>query len=421
MKATVTQVYKRIKNTVNINDGILNYDIDNAYPQRIEDIVNNSGAASTCVNMKTRFIMGGGFEDDFFYKQKINRKGLTVDKLLRKVADNLAKLPFIGLHINYNANYQPIEVQFIPFGYMRLTASDDKKHPNMIAVYDDWERIKYTSINRDKIKYIHLYNPKPETILTQVENSGGWSNYNGQIYLYTPEGYEYPLAPFDSVLEDMQTDSKSKSFKFRNITTNFMASHILITDAVEEDGNDDTAEDFASQLEEYQGADDALRLLWLQRKSSESNIELKKIEIQDVDRLYEYTETSVKNNIRESFLIPPVLLLQTAGKLGTATEIGDATAYYNGITYHERLIVEEIFKAVFENFYPKINLTGNYSIIPVKPSIADIEIQPSDLSSILSVLASPISYEQKIEVLRLTFNISEELAIKIAGVKQVTE
>lgn len=162
-------------------------------------------------------------------------------------------------------------------------------------------------------------------------------------------------------------------------------------------------------------------MLWLQRKSSESNIELKKIEIQDVDRLYEYTETSVKNNIRESFLIPPVLLLQTAGKLGTATEIRDATAYYNGITYHERLIVEEIFKAVFENFYPKINLTGNYSIIPVKPSIADIEIQPSDLSSILSVLASPISYEQKIEVLRLTFNISEELAIKIAGVKQVTE
>ena len=417
-KATVTQVYKRIEITANRTDGILNYDIDNAYPQRIEDIVNNSGSASTCVNMKTRFLMGGGFEDELFYKQKINRKGLTVDKLLRKVANNLSKLPFIGLHINYNANYNPIEVHFIPFGAMRFTTGDDKKHPNMIAIYDDWEKTKSTLVNKDKTKYIHYYNPDPQVIQAQVDEAGGWDKYNGQIYLYSPEGFEYPLASFDSVLEDMQTDSKAKSFKFRNITTNFMASHILITDAVEEDGGENTAEDFANQLEEYQGADDALRLLWLQRKSAESNIELQKIEIQDVDKLYEFTESSVKSNIQQSFLQPEALFYQSKGF--TSNEIKEATAYYNGITYHERLIIEEIFKDVFENFYPKINTTGNYSIIPLKAPIPDPEIQPTDIASILSILSSNLSYEQKIEVIKITFKITEEMAVKIAGVKQIT-
>lgn len=372
MKATVTQVYKRIENTVNKTDGILNYDIDNAYPQRIEDIVNNSGTASTCVNMKTRFIMGGGFEDELFYKAKINRKGLTVDKLLRKVSGNLSKLPFIGLHINYNANFDKIEVNFVPFGNMRFTTSDDKNHPNMIAVYDDWQKIKKPSVDRDKVKYIHLYDPNPETIQKEVDEAEGWGNYKGQIYLFSPEGLEYPLASFDSVLEDMQTDSKSKSFKFRNITTNFMASHILITDAVEEDGSDTTAEDFAEQLEQYQGADDALRLLWLQKKTTESTIEIKKIDIQDVDKLYEYTESSVKSNIQQAFLQPEALFYQSKGF--TSSEIKDATAYYNGITYHERLIVEEIFKEIFTNFYPAVNTTGNYSIIPFKAPVAEKEL-----------------------------------------------
>ncbi|HJY63760.1 MAG TPA: hypothetical protein VJ455_06365 [Ignavibacteria bacterium] len=368
-KATVTQVYKRIEITPNKTDGILNYDIDNAYPQRIEDIVNNSGTASTCVNMKTRFLMGGGFEDELFYKQKINRKGLTVDKLLRKVSANLSKLPFIGLHINYNANYNPIEVTLVPFTFLRLT-HENKKHPNTIGIYDNWDKSK-RDYNKDKIKYVHLYNPDPEVIQAQVDEAGGWEYYNGQVFLYSPEGLEYPLASFDSVLEDMQTDSKAKSFKFRNITTNFMASHAIITDQC---ASDEAREAFIESLEDFQGADDSMRMMHLEKTTTESTIEIKKIEIQDVDKLYEFTESSVKNNIIQSFLIPPVLLLQTEGKLGTSSEIKDATAYYNAITYHERLIIEEIFTEIFTNFYPKVNTTGNYSIIPLKAPISEKEL-----------------------------------------------
>lgn len=405
MKATVTQVYKRIDISANKTEGILNYDIDNAYPQRVNDIVGNSGVASTCVDMKTRFLMGGGFADKDFYKQKVNRKGLTVDKLLRKVSGNMALLPMVGLHVNYNALFQKTEVHYVPFDHMRLTDCENEKNKNMIALYDDWQRIKKARIEKEKIQYIHFYNPDPAVIQEQVDEVGGWENYKGQILFYAPNGFEYPVADYDAVLEDMQTDSKAKSFKFRNITNNFMASHILITDKIENDGvNEGNKEAFLESIEQFQGADDALRILHMEKTSEASTIELKKIEIQDVEHLYEYTEKSVKENIILSFLIPPVLLLKTQNNsIGESKEIESATAYYNGITYHERLIIEELFKEVFTNFYFDINPKNNYEIIPFKapvsaPKLTEEYFPYVTKNQILESIALPEVQEQTANV-----------------------
>ncbi len=451
MKATVTKVTKRIDNTINKTEGIVNYDIDNAYPQRLKDIVNNSGSASGCVKMKARFLMGGGFEDEFFYKQKVNKHGLTVDKLLRKICNNMSLLPFVGVHVNYNALYKTSEVNYVPFENMRLTTCDHKKHPNMIAIYDDWQKTK-GAIKWDKVDYINLYNPDTEVIDQEVIEAGGWGNYKGQIHLYSPEGFEYPLADYDSVLEDMQTDGKAKTFKFRNITTNFMASHLLITDKIEDVDGQTPREDFIAGLEDFQGSDDALKIMHLEKASTESTIELKKVEIQDVDKLYEFTEKSVKDNIMFSFLQPPVLLVQTAGKLGTSTEIKDATSYYNGITYHERLIIEEMFETVFSNFYYDINPSKNYAIKPfiapvskkeltqeyfpyvtknqILASIGEPEVDTpladtkplyeslgvGGLQSLSALLADKLILpEQKKNILMIVFKLNEADATKLSG------
>lgn len=371
MKATVTGVSKRVSITPNKTEGILNYDEDNAYPQRMVDIVNSSGVATACVNMKTRFLIGGGMKDKDFYKAVINRKRLTVDKLARKVASNLSYLPMVALHVNYNALYQKTEVSYIPFSYVRLTTSDDKDHPNMVAVYEDWQKVKKSKIDKARVDYINLYNPDPAIIQEQVDACGGWQNYKGQVYFWAPEGYEYPLATYDSVLEDMQTDSKAKAFKFRNITTNFMGSHAVVVDKFE---NEVDREAFQESLAEFQGADDALKLLLMEKSGDTSSFEIKPFDIQDVEDLYSYTETSVRDNVILNFLIPPVLLVRTSGTMGTAKEIKDATAYYNGITADERLVIEEIFKEVFTGFATNINPSGDYSIIPFKAPVSSPEL-----------------------------------------------
>ena len=448
MKATVTDISKRISITPNKTEGILNYDIDNAYPQRIIDIVNSSGIATSCIGMKARFLIGGGMLDEVFYKSKINSKGLTIDQLLRKVCMNLSYIPYLSIHVNYNANFDITEAYFVPFPYVRITADDNKEHSKMVAIYDDWQRIKNKKINKEKIDYVHFYNPDPIVIQAQVDACGGWEYYKGQVFLWTPEGHEYPLATFDSVLEDMQTDSKAKAFKFRNITTNFMASHILVTDKFE---SEEDREEFHDSLTEYQGADEALKLLHLEKTSETSTIELKPVAIQDVEDLYQYTESSVRDNVILNFLIPPVLLIRTAGKLGTSTEIKDATSYYNGITEYERLVIEEIFKEIFSRFAVDINPSKDYSIIPFKAPISAkelsaeyfpyvtknqilesvglpevLEAQANEkpmyealgvggLNALTAILTGTLTREQKISTLEIVFKLSNADATRLAG------
>ena len=371
MKATATEISKRITISENKTEGILNYDFDNAYPQRIVDIVNASGAGTSCINMKTRFLVGGGMKDLTFYKSKVNKEGMTIDQLLRKIAVNMSYLPFVALHVNYNALFEPVEVNYVPFAYVRLTNKTDKDHASMVAIYDDWQKIGTKKIDKKKIEFLNFYNRNPEVIQAEVDAVGGWEFYKGQVFLYSPEGFEYPLATYDSVLEDIQTDSKAKIFKFRNITTNFMASHMVVTNKFENEGD---REEFHTNLETFQGSEDAMKLFHIEKETDEDTIELKKIEIQDVEKLYEFTESSVRENIILSFTIPPVLLLRNAGSAFSSNQISEATAFYNGITADERLVIEEIFKEIFTGFAENINTSNDYSIIPFKAPVSESEL-----------------------------------------------
>lgn len=371
MKATLTNINKRIsvKKSGNIPD-ILNYDDDNAYPQRMINIVDGSGVATACLNMYIKFIMGGGFEDSLFFKSKINYSGMTTDKLLRKIAKSIAYHNGFALHINYNALFEITEINFVPFYFCRLTDPEGKQ-ANKCAVYPDWDRQKKASIDPKRIQYVDFYNATPDIIQEQVTAAGGWEKYKGQIYYWTANGNEYPLTIYDSILEDIQTDGEIKLFKFRNITTNFMASHILYSPPVEENNKTE----WMQTLEEFQGGDNTAKIMNIET-TDQSKFKLEKVEIQSVDDIFSYTERSVKENIVRQFNIPPVLMgILQSGKLGTAKEIQDATEFFNGITAPERLIVEEVFVELIPKFSTKINTTGNFKIIPYKNPVADTTIE----------------------------------------------
>ena len=393
MKATLL-TDKRISKKTSRQEGIINYDDDNAYPQRVTDILNSSATGSLCHNLSVKFIVGNGFADSQFYKSKLNSKGLTADKLLRKVADNLKKFNGVAIHINYNA---------IPFEWCRLT-SEESNFPNKLAIYDDWQKIE-GRINKDNIEYLDFFNDNPAIIEQQVQEAGGWDNYKGQVYYYTTVGKSYPLSPIDSILEDMQTDAKTKLFKYRNVSTNFMASHFI---EVNEFESDEERNEFENQLADFQGADDALKMMLVERKATEeSAIEIKKVDIQNVERLYEYTETSVRDSIIRNYLIPPVLLLQTAGKMGTSKEILDAVNYYNGVVDYEQLIIEEIFTDLFKNSIIKND--GNFSIISLKAQV--------ETTDVINLIANTnLTIDQKISSLTLLYGFTKEEAINLSGI-----
>lgn len=369
-KATVNKVQKRI-DTIDIKSlNLVSFDADNKYPQRVIDIVNDSGTAKTCLRLFTQYVFGGGAKVTIFGKSKINKSGLTVNKLIRRAALSNGHFEGIAIHVNYNGMAKVTEVNFVPFEYCRLT-SKESKYENMIAVHSDWDSRKSKKFEKKDIAYIHKFDPS--SVIRQVEAEDGkteaekWASYKGQIYYWTPNGNnEYPLAPFDAVLEDMITEAQVKRFKSNTASKNFLASHILITGKEEDDVKDEDS--LAGTLKEFQGGDGAGTILWMERENPEEEIELVKVDLQDYDGLFEYTENSSRDSIIKQFLIPPVLLVRTSGSLGTSKEIADASDYFSGVTADNRRIISEILKDIFSIFYIDINPSNDYDILPLKYS-----------------------------------------------------
>jgi hypothetical protein len=363
-KSNKITIDKRFKVSKNRSEKVLNWGESNNYPQFIKSVLEQSGRTLNAVRTYAKFIKGGGFAEPTFYKLKVNGKGLTMDKVLRKVTEDYSTFNGFALHFNYNLNFDISEINIVDFETTRLAIPNMKGEITHIAIHPDWARQDPDNkFSATDIEYINVFNPA--NVAEEIEAVGGIENYKGQIYWYSVDGMNYPHATFDAEVETAQTDIEIKMFNFQNITTNFMASHLLITGEAE---SDEEREDFVENLKGFQGARDASKVLWVEKKSEDEVVDLKKFEIQNNDRMFEHTQASVNERLRKLYNIPPVLLGDlVSGKLGTASEIQDAVNFYNGWTIDERIEMEEVFKYIFEFYWNKqINPTQNFSIIPIQ-------------------------------------------------------
>lgn len=417
MKATISNISKRRIIKPSKTEGIINCDVDNAYFQRVVDVINASGTGTLVTKMMGKFIFGEGFSDKDLAKLIINSKGQKANEVLLKEAISVSFFFGAAFHINYNANLDKSEINFIPFEDARFTTIKHDKHPKKIAVYNDWEKANSSRIKQSEVDYFDFYNPDPEVIKKQVIEAGGFDKYKGQILYWTPSGgiatpgdAEYPLAPSDSVLEEIQTDYQTKIFKFRNITTNFMASQILESEAFETE-EERTA--FEKVLESFQGADETSKILLLEKQpgQEESGFKLVPVEIQDIDKLYKQTEESSRDNIIRSYLIPPVLLMKASGGFSDS-EMSDAVALYNGQTSEYRIALSALFEELLAGF--KGTAFTDYSIELKKADTVKIKDTAEGKAKIVDVLSNPaLSDKQKKRILVSIYELSEEDAAKL--------
>lgn len=376
MKATLTKSEKRITVKERRTENILSFDVDNNYPERVRDIVSNSSIGRSCLVQYKKFIYGNGFADETFASTKLNRWGDTSDKILVGVADNLAYFGGFCLHVNYNAKFEITDISFQPLSHVRICLPDSE-FAGMYAICKDWGA---RHVRKSSIDYIDKFNVNPNVIHSQVIKAGGWNSYKGQILYISNEGDEYPLAIYDASLEDMMTDSDAKTYKNRNIRTSFMASHLLFVDKMEtpdseNDGNEKNQ--FIQSIQDFQGADNAGKIAVIEKDSVDQTFELKKVEQQTGDKLFEWTENSVRENIRQAFGIPPALMLSTTNKIGDSNEQIDAQKVYNANTNDERILIESVFSALSKYYFQPLG--ENFMVAPretVRREDVPIEIYP---------------------------------------------
>jgi hypothetical protein len=459
-KSSLKTADKRVNNVDVKKYNVLGADSDNNYYGRMEDLLNSSNTATTCLRTFVRFVTGEGATNKDFGSSIVNRKGLTVDGLIRRMAESTGKFTGIALHVNYNGLGEKISVSPVEFSYCRKGIEEEE---GKIAVYDNWDYSKSKQIKKDDIVFYDSY--APHKVLHQVnsiqlsdeelktlneteQKIRKWKKYGGQILWWTPNG-EYPLVPFDSVAEDMQTEGNVKNTKRTASASNFMPSHIMERPAFEDsDEGDDERTEWRENLESFQGDDGVGSILELEVDSPESGIKLHKVDIQNYDGIQKFTEESVKENIRENRQIPAALLTDKSVSL-SGEQIANAKEYYNDITSDDRKLISQLLEKVFKDFHKDINLDGDYSIKPLKfnreiteeyfPFYSKSEIRASkgdstpnereaeetplsvelgvgSTQALIDLVANTeLSDEQKIGSMKIVFGLTEAQSLEMLG------
>jgi capsid portal protein len=156
-----------------------------------------------------------------------------------------------------------------------------------------------------------------------------------------------------------------------------MGSHILqlpflFKDVAAETGQTEETvkESIKASFATFQGAENAAKLLMLENNIKDADgkmvpIEIKKIDLQNYDGIFEKTENTVKDTLRGQYRCPAILLDPVS--TGFSVDIMDAAYnYYNNLTGHDRQIFEEVMMELFTNFVNPQILPESYAIIPLK-------------------------------------------------------
>jgi len=367
------------------------------------ELIGQSPTATTCWGKRTKYIGGNGFEEEDLGKVVVNRKGMTLSKLLHATANDKALFTGFGWHMNYNANYRITEINFVKFEDIR--EPDD--HSDKYAVYQDWGRKTWKTITTSKIDYINKYNPDPDVIRQQVIDAGGWDEYKGQLYYFNPQVDDYPLIIADQVWEDFETEAGIKIFNNRQITNGFMPSVIISQRQRREEAdnanplNDEDSRSRPTQLErdlgQFQGVKNGQNILFLEHTSDEDKPEITTFQMQNNDKLFELTAREVEMRIVKGFSVPKELVnSDKSSGLSNGGEKKEAIRQFNDDTQPDRQEISETFESIFANFYTNVNPKNNWNILEIPDRVADLTVASKMGASVNQLILTDMPYEVKV-------------------------
>ena len=370
MKTLLIDVWKRFTPWSKSADVYAN-DTDNAYPDRMDRLINNSVTAKSAAAIMAQYLVGKGYgvENDSIV---INReKNLSLIDFATETADDLVKQRGVFIHVNWNALYKISDFSILPFEWCRIGKTDSNDYAGKIAVCREWLKPKKTDI-----QLIDVFNPRKKVIDAQVEKAGGWEHYKGQVmYINMDPKLLYPLSRIDPVAEDCDSEAQASVYKNRLLRKGFFGNTLVVTRPLVGDGleagskaqqdAENERERFQQAIKDRLGAENTGGVLCLEMDFAGEKLEdailIKQIESRIDDKLFGYTETSVRENILVAFNNLPAGLVKTneASLFGNSGEaIREMKRTYWENTTKERNLLTAIINQLLEKSqdYPSLTV-----------------------------------------------------------------
>lgn len=418
---------KRLRTFIDRTDDIQWYTRNNLYPQIVESVRDRSYTIKSACDRLSKFLRGEGFEDAALAGLIVDSKGTTLNDLLRHItidASTYSGSFVIHLGVNMLGQYNNISVW--PLQYWRFGLPDLNGDVHDYKFNSNWEQDPYKEITNAKriIKY-DKFCPDPLEIQEEIAEHG--LNYQGQVMYFTPLEDQYPLATFDSVLDQGQTQEEIGIYRLASIQNGLNAGYIFSYPGSFE--NTEKENQFKESLDPFKGGKGANSVFVVEDPSG-----LKKaadlitpLTIQNHDRVHEFISKDDKNAIMEAFAMPKGILgvLPETGMFNQQ-QLQEEYTYYNSITKDYRTDISNALKKVFSNWHVPVEsdfkikqLTyGTSATSIVKPDIQEPTVNDvlknlngRQLQGIQRVVRKfnkeEITFEQASQLLKGGFGLSD--------------
>jgi len=339
MRTSLFEIFKRLTPWQKGVD-VYGNDVDNMYPERMDRLINNSVTAKSAANIMVQYLLGKGYgtEADNIIVNK--QKNIKLIDFADDLADDLVKHRGAFISVGYNAAYEIDSLAVVPYEWCRVGKKDSSDYNGKIAVYkESWDKPKSKDVT-----LIDVYNPNPKIIELQVEKAGSWEAYKGQILFVNQDSkLIYPLSRIDSVSNDCDSEAQAAIYKNRLLRKGFFGNTLVVTrPLVDENVMPQFIDDkinplwtaaeserdaFQNAIKESLGAESVGGVLCLEMDFAGEKLDdailIKQIDSKIDDKLFNYTESSVRENILVAFNNLPAGLLKTSdnamfGNSGTA-------------------------------------------------------------------------------------------------------
>ena len=367
MKSTIVDLQQREIITVDKQKGIYNNGIDNAYPQRVERIINNSVTAKAACDKAKSFIVGEGFANEALNNYVIYEDlqgSVTLYDLLTKIAHSISRQKAAAINVQYNGNLEVSALKHVPYRNCRIGKKDSNGYSGLIHVYSNWEKRQGDEFKPLNATKINVFNPKKEVVQEQFKN-----NYLGQMaMLLLDDEFVYPLAQIDPALEDADTEAQIKSWKNKELRGGFFGKMIIHYAKFADEAS---KADFIDTFKKFQGGDHEKSFLMIESELDSNGkiegneaVKLEPIPMNFDADVFEGIEKSCASNIRKAMNIPSILTEQQEGSFfGSSGEAMKAAfEIYNAETRNLRKTVSNWFAQILKYSADPILKNADYTI-----------------------------------------------------------
>ncbi len=335
------------------NSDLIKYGSDNAFPQKLIKQLDESGTATSCIDILTQYIYANGLKNEALGNTMINEKQ-SFNELISELKDYVAIFQSVCLYVMRGLDGNVSQLKVVPFEQVR------RSNEGTFLINPTFGD-KY---KKEKTKEYPAFYGATITPQKLAEHISDWGEDKGEILYYfrkKPMKNIYPIPTFYSSIEDINSDSELSKYELETITNSFLTSGIFTVvgnfdnttkdedGMTEQDYMDEALNAFTGNVKDESGASGRQKLLILQAKTKDEVPVYQSITNEGVLNASDLATKRIAEKVSRAFGVPP-FLIGLGGNVGFATNIiADNIKLFN----NRVLLLQNIITDALETCFPQ--------------------------------------------------------------------